>query len=355
MIEIQIGMVYCEKYVGFYLAFLLPTVMLCIAVPVVVLGKSKYVQSPPQGSVLGKALKLWARATKGRWSLNPRTTWRNMTDDSFWEDVKPSNIPESDRPEWMKAIDDAWVDQVARGFKACNVFLWFPLYWLTYNQLNNNLTSQAAVMDTQGLPNDILSNLDPIALIILIPVCDYFLYPALQKAGINFSPLRKITVGFIMGALAMVWACVIQSYIYKRSACGNMAAECETTVDINVWAQTGSYVLIAVSEIFASITGLEYAYTKAPKSMKSMVTAIFLFMNAVSSAIGEAFVSLSADPLLEWNYGSMAVLASVGAIGFWLSFYKYDREDEVMNNIEDSKAMDKPVGVIAPPKGKTSV
>lgn len=340
-------MVYCEKYVGFYLAFLLPTIMLCIAVPVVVLGRKKYVQSPPQGSVLGKAIKLWALATKGRWSINPRTTWRNMTDDSFWEDVKPSNMPAETIPKWMKEIDDEWVNQVARGFKACNVFLWFPLYWVTYNQLNNNLTSQAAVMDTQGLPNDILSNLDPIALIIFIPICDHFVYPFLQKSGINFSPLKKITLGFFTGSLAMVWAAVLQHYIYQRSACGDMAAECETVVDINVWAQTGAYVLIAFSEIFASITGLEYAYTKAPKNMRSMVMAVFLFMSAVSSAIGEAFVSLSADPLLVWNYGSMAVLSFVGAIGFWASFYKYDRAEEQMNNLEDSKAMDKPVSVVS--------
>ena len=45
---------------------------------------------------------------------------------------------------------------------------------LTYNQLNNNLTSQAATMQTHGLPNDVLSNLDPFALLILIPVCDFF-------------------------------------------------------------------------------------------------------------------------------------------------------------------------------------
>jgi dipeptide/tripeptide permease len=43
---------------------------------------------------------------------------------------------------------------------------------LTYNQLNNNLTSQAATMSTHGLPNDVLSNLDPLALIIFIPIFD---------------------------------------------------------------------------------------------------------------------------------------------------------------------------------------
>lgn len=47
---------------------------------------------------------------------------------SFWEDVKPSHLG-ADKPAWM-TFDDAWVDEVRRGFKACTVFLWYPLYWL---------------------------------------------------------------------------------------------------------------------------------------------------------------------------------------------------------------------------------
>jgi POT family proton-dependent oligopeptide transporter len=53
------------------------------------------------------------------------------------------------------------------------------------------------------------------------------------------------------------------------------------------------YVLIAFSEILASITGLEYAYTKGPKNMKSLVMGIFLFTSALASALGEAFVGTS--------------------------------------------------------------
>jgi len=60
------------------------------------------------------------------------------------------------------------------------------------------------------------------------------------------------------------------------------------TSSLNVWIQSGSYLLIAFSEIFASITGLEYAFTKAPSNMKSLVMAMFLFTSAVASAIGEA-------------------------------------------------------------------
>lgn len=70
-------------------------------------------------------------------------------------------------------------------------------------------------MDTHGLPNDVLSNLDPFALIIFIPLCDLVFYPASRRAGWNFSALKKITWGFYTGAAAMVWAAVLQHYIYK--------------------------------------------------------------------------------------------------------------------------------------------
>ena len=100
-----------------------------------------------------------------------------------------------------------------------------------------------------------------------------------------------------------------------------------------MWIQTGPYALIAFSEIFASITGLEYAFTKAPKNMRSLVMSVYLFTSAISSAIGEAFVALSEDPLLVWNYGTMAVLASVAGTIFWLQFRHLDAQEEELNHI----------------------
>jgi|TARA_R110002003_G_scaffold225_2_gene16537 POT family proton-dependent oligopeptide transporter len=91
-----------------------------------------------------------------------------------------------------------------------------------------------------------------------------------------------------------------------------------------------------MSEVLASITKLEYAYTKAPQNMKSTVQAIALSTSAVSAAIGQAFVSLSEDPLLVWNYGSVAVIAMFGGIGFYLTFRKADREEDAMNNLKES-------------------
>ena len=182
--------------------------------------------------MLAKAIKLWAYAARGRWSLNPIALYKNLKADDFWESAKPSNIPDGQRPEWM-TFDDNWVEEVRRGFKACSVFVWFPLYCasltevnlgdrvltfrtgLAYGQIVNNLTSQAATMVTHGVPNDVINNLDPLTLIVCIPILELFVYPGLRNRGINFTPIKRITAGFFTGSAAMVWAAVVQHYIYK--------------------------------------------------------------------------------------------------------------------------------------------
>lgn len=170
---------------------------------------------------------------------------------------------------------------------------------------------------------------------------DFIIYPALRKAGVVLSPIKKITAGFALSSMAMVSACVTQYYIYKMSPCGNQinkltkAGE-DCSADISVWVQVFPYGLIGMSEVLASITKLEYAYTKAPQNMKSTIQAIALSTSAVSAALGQALVALSEDPLLTWNYGSVAVVSAIGAIGFYLTFRKADADEDSLNNIKES-------------------
>ncbi|KIN99379.1 hypothetical protein M404DRAFT_155176, partial [Pisolithus tinctorius Marx 270] len=106
---------------------------------------------------------------------------------------------------------------------------------------------------------------------------------------------------------------------------------------LNVWIQSGSYILVAISEILASITGLEYAFTKAPRNMRSLVMSMFLFTNAVAAAIGEAFVSLSTDPLLVWNYGSVAVICGISGVMFRILVRKLNSEEDRLNNMAEGR------------------
>ncbi|KIX05842.1 uncharacterized protein Z518_03815 [Rhinocladiella mackenziei CBS 650.93] len=349
----QIGMVYAEKYVGFWLSFMLPTVLFLLAPFVLALCRKHYVLTPPTGSVFAKFWKLWTYAGKGRWSINLYRTYKNLSAPDFWERVKPSRIPNAERPAWM-TFDDAWVDEVRRGLKACVVFLYLPLYWLAYGQMTGNLTSQAAVMELNGVPNDIIQNLNPISIIIMIPIFDFVIYPALRKARINFTPIKRIAFGFALASMAMIAACVTQVYIYRLSECGTHASDpdCEPA-PLNVWIQTVPYVLIGISEIMASITSLEYAFTKAPYNMRSFVMSINLLMNAFSSAIAQGLVALSADPLLIWNYGLVAVLAAVGGVCFWFNFKRLDSEEDKLNMLQISAYRGKKGSISGPSTTET--
>ena len=172
--------------------------------------------------------------------------------------------------------------------------------------MSNNIISQAAVMQTNGVPNDVITNLNPLSLVIVIPLLDKTFYPLLRRLRFNFTPIKRITAGYFISAAAMVWTAVVQHYIYERGECGMYPSgkipgtekKCPDA-PLSVWIQSGSYVLTAFAEIFASITSLEYAHSKAPRNMRSMVQAVGLFMNAISSGMGFLLVSLSevGDPL----------------------------------------------------------
>ena len=202
-------------------------------------------------------------------------------------------------------------------------------------------------MRLHGVPNDVITNLNPISLVIFIPIVDRYVYPFLRHRNIRFTPIKRMTVGFFLASLAMISATVIQYYIYRLGPCGHYMNKCtlpdgtKRKAPIDVWVQSVPYVLIGFSEIFTSVTGLEYAFTKAPKNMRSLVTSYWHFMSAFSNAIGQAFVSLSEDPFLVWNYGIIAILAAVGGVLFWFHQKPSDQKEDAMNMLPDSNFVGK--------------
>lgn len=70
--------------------------------------------------------------------------------------------------------------------------------------------------------------------------------------------------------------------------------------------------------------------------MRGLVTGMFWFVMAFSSAIGQAFTGLSRDPLLVWLYTTTAIISTLGGIGFWLSFRRLDKREDEFNDLPKS-------------------
>ncbi|KAJ3566004.1 hypothetical protein NP233_g7279 [Leucocoprinus birnbaumii] len=324
---------------GYWPTYLVPTGIFCVVPLVLLFGKKYYVMTPPRGSILLETIRVVIFALGPRWSLNPVKTLQNIRSPDFWDPATPSFYDKGKIPSKI-TWDDEFVGEVARTLNACSVFLFFPFYWLCYSQIDGNLGTMAAAMTLEGTPNDLIRNLDPISIIIIIPILDYFIYPFLRRRGINFSPIKRIYAGFVVAGLAMLYAAILQHYLYEMSPChDNQPSACldptgnPLPAPINVWVVSGPYILVGISEIFASITSLEYAFTKAPKRMKSVVMAFSQFQNALSSALNFALISVNVEQRFAWLFGSFAIVAWLTGTIFFLVFRDLDRRENELNAI----------------------
>jgi proton-dependent oligopeptide transporter, POT family len=169
---------------------------------------------------------------------------------------------------------------------------------------------------------------------------DRLFYPTLRKFGIAFKPITRITFGFFFASAAMVYAAIVQHLIYTSPPCYNLPLECPASSDgaihnqIHVAVQIPAYLFIGLSEIFASITGLEYAYTKEPASMKSFVMSMFLLTSAAGSALSIALSPTAVNPKLLWMYTGLAIATAIAGCVFWVLFSRYNETEDRMNELD---------------------
>lgn len=317
---------FIEKDVGFWDAYLLPFCVLWIALAGLILGRRKFVDRPPEGSILPSAFRAFLYATRERFNMDAAQ-------------------PEHQRRKHGRVVnwDAEFINELKQGLMACRVFAAYPILWLCHNQINTNLISQAGQMETHGIPNDIMMNFNPISVIVFLPIVQQLLYPTLRKCNLHFGTISRIAVGFVLEAGALAYAAVVQHMIYSASPCYSKPLQCAASAKgahpnhVSVFLQTPVYVIDGIAEIFFDITSQEYAYTKAPSSMKSLIQAVLVLTSALGLVLGSALSPLYTDPQIMFLYAALAAAMFVTAGGFFWCFKSYDRDDCEMKNGADEK------------------
>jgi proton-dependent oligopeptide transporter, POT family len=186
-------------------------------------------------------------------------------------------------------------------------------------------------METHGIPNDNLPEMSVITVMICLPIIQKIVYPALRKAQIPFRPVSRITLGFCFEAAAMGYAAIVQHLVYNSGPCYDAPLACSASEDgtipnrVSVFIQIPIYVLEALGGIFATPAMLEVAYVMAPKSMKSMIQALFTLTGAVSSLMGIALLPLYKDPRMVITYSLLSALMFVNMVAFQWYFGRYKK------------------------------
>jgi POT family proton-dependent oligopeptide transporter len=92
-------------------------------------------------------------------------------------------------------------------------------------------------------------------------------YRPLEKRGTVVKPLVKMTIGMFLSAAAFAVAAILQTRMEAAAAAGG---------SVHVLWQIAQYLVMTTAEVLISVTGLEFAYTQAPRRMKSTIMGFWL-------------------------------------------------------------------------------
>ncbi|MCC9655882.1 POT family MFS transporter [Rhodopirellula halodulae] len=157
------------------------------------------------------------------------------------------------------------------------IFSFVAVFWALFDQTGSSWVLQAKNLNQKWLGVTWLESqiqaINPILVLTLIPIFQFLIYPAIDRV-FPLTPIRKISIGLFV----MIGGFAIVALLQERVDAGGQPS---------IGWQFLAYAVLTASEVMVSITCLEFAYTQAPKTMKSIVMAVFLF----SVSMGNVFTA----------------------------------------------------------------
>uniref|UniRef100_A0A3P8Z8K0 Uncharacterized protein n=1 Tax=Esox lucius TaxID=8010 RepID=A0A3P8Z8K0_ESOLU len=185
------------------LAFGVPAALMVVSLVVFIAGSGMYHKTKPQGNIMLAVCKCIGFAISNRFkhrsSVHPkRTHWMDWAEERY---------------------DKLLIAQIKMVLKVLFLYIPLPMFWTLFDQKGSRWTLQATTMDGNFgiaiLQPDQMQTVNPIFILTLVPIMDKIVYPLIKKCGLNFTPLRRMTVGMFLAAMAFVAAAVVQIQIDK--------------------------------------------------------------------------------------------------------------------------------------------
>lgn len=157
-----------------------------------------------------------------------------------------------------------------------------------------------------------LAALNPFFVMMIIPLLNFGVYEPLERQGRPLAPLHRMTIGMFLAAASFAAVALLQMRIAATGA-----------GQVHVLWQLVPYVILTTSEVLVSITGLEFAYTQAPRAMKSTIMGFWLLCITFGNVL-VAFLAPLQSLSLATFFWTFSGLMGAAALIFTLlaSLYK---------------------------------
>ncbi len=191
------------------------------------------------------------------------------------------------------------------------VFLMIVPFWSLFDQTMSSWVIQGEKMqaitpDLGFLPWDFslrigaeeMQSFNPLLVMMLIPTMTLLLYPYIGKWS---SPLRRMGLGIALAGISYISVAYLQHIL-------------DSGTQLSILWQGIPYILLTISEILVSTTGLEYAYVAAGKRMKSTVISFWYLASTAGNLLVVVFSSLVGDPASTSTFTIYGIMSMV--VGF---------------------------------------
>jgi proton-dependent oligopeptide transporter, POT family len=186
---------------------------------------------------------------------------------------------------WLRAENargahpDEDVDGVKAVLRVLVIFALVTPFWSLFDQKASTWILQAKSMELPGwswfTTASQMQALNPLLVMLLIPFNNLVLYPGLKKRGVEPTALRRMGLGIAFSGLA--WIVV-----------GSLQLAIDGGQKLPILWQILPYALLTFGEVLVSATGLEFAYSQAPRRMKGVLMSFW----SLSVTIGNLWVLL---------------------------------------------------------------
>lgn len=185
------------------LAFGIPAALMVIATVIFVAGSSLYKKMPPSGNLIGRVFKcIWSglcgKIKNCCSSGSSKEHWLYYSDSSKFE------------PEFIKEV------QIL--LKVLFMFIPAPIFWALSDQQGSRWTLQAEKLNGDmgalgTVKPDQMSAINPLMILVLIPIFEKFIYPWCEKCKCLHRPLQRMSAGMILTVISFIMAGVLQMKI----------------------------------------------------------------------------------------------------------------------------------------------
>ncbi|XP_014769777.1 solute carrier family 15 member 4 isoform X1 [Octopus bimaculoides] len=279
-----------QQNISFEIGYLIPFISMLFAMVALASGRSIYKHSYPTGSALSQSAKIIREGIKRH---------KLVKDQAKAMGKKISSL-DGAKMDNGGSFDAETVEGVLSSLKVLPVFIAIIFYWAIYSQMSSTYFLQGTVMDISingaPMPVAVLNVFNVVIILILIPILD-FVYKYLQKIGKNPTPLQRIGFGLVLSALSVAVAGIVEIYRVKElrqhgGVVQILANKPYNASRVSIFAQIPQFALIGSSEVFTSVTGLEFAYSQAPETLKGLVMGIFLLTTGLGNFLSTAVIAI---------------------------------------------------------------